>query len=107
MTAVLAIGQEHAAIVREILRRHLPPGARAFVFGSRARGGARPYSDLDLAIELDRPLGLDRTGEIAEAFSDSDLPFKVDLVELSALEPGFRARIAADLVPLPLDQEVP
>ena len=43
-----------AAIVRGILLRHLPGRARAFVFGSRAHGGARRYSDLDLALEWDR-----------------------------------------------------
>ena len=105
MTAALGIRQEHAAIVRDILCRHLPAGARVFVFGSRAQGGARPYSDLDLAIECDRPLGLDLAAEIAEAFSESDLPYKVDVVELSALDPGFRARIAADLVALPLNAD--
>lgn len=101
----LAIRPEHAAIVVEILRCHLPPGARVFVFGSRAHGGARPYSDLDLAIEWDHPLGLDRTAELADAFSESDLPYKVDILDLSTIESGFRARIAADLVPLSLQTE--
>ena len=77
----------------------------AFVFGSRAHGGPRAYSDLDLAIEWDRPPGLDRTTEIAEAFSESDLPYRVDILDPLAIEPGFPARIAGDLVPLPLDQE--
>ena len=102
MTATIDMSQEHSAIVRAVLCRHLPPGARAFAFGSRAQGGAPPFSDLDLAIECDRPLGLDLIGQIAEAFSESDLPYKVDIVDLSALDPGFRTRIAADLLPLPL-----
>ena len=59
-----------------VLRAHLPPGARAYVFGSRAHGGARRYSDLDLALEWDRPLGLDMIGQIAEALSESDLPLQ-------------------------------
>ena len=102
MTETIDMRPEHAAIVREILRRFLPPTARAFVFGSRAQGGARPFSDLDLAIECCRPLGLDLTGQIAEALSESDLPYKVDIVGLSTIDPSFRARIATDLVPLSL-----
>jgi predicted nucleotidyltransferase len=99
MTAALDVRPEHAAIVREVLRAHLPRGARAYVFGSRAHGGARRTSDLDLALEWGQPLGLRLIGEIAEALSDSDLPYKVDIVDLLTVEPGFRARIAADSIP--------
>jgi len=98
MTAVLDISDAQAALIRGILRRHLPDGARAFVFGSRAHGGARQYSDLDLAVEWDRPLGLALLGEVAEALSESDLPYKVDIVDLATVEPGFRTRIMAGAV---------
>ena len=95
MTATIEMREEHLAIVRDILRQYLPAGARVLVFGSRVLGGARQFSDLDLAIEWDRPIGLDLTGQMAEAFSEFDLPFKVDIVDLSAIDPRFRARIAA------------
>jgi len=80
----------------------LPAGVCVAVFGSRAHGGARRYSDLDLALEWHRPLGLVLLSELAEALSESDLPFKVDIVDLATVTPGFRARIAADAVPLTL-----
>jgi uncharacterized protein len=99
MTATLDIRDDHARIVRSILQTHLPKGARASVFGSRARGGARQYSDLDLAFEWDRPLGLDLLGRIAEALSESDLPYKVDIVDLLTTDPAFRARIAEECIP--------
>ena len=102
MTVVLDIRDEHAAIVRDVLHRFLPTGARAFVFGSRAHGGARRYSDLDLAVAWDRPLGLRLIGEIAEALSESDLPYKVDILDLAAIDPAFRERIAGGLVPFPM-----
>jgi predicted nucleotidyltransferase len=101
MTATLDIRDDHAAILRRILRDHLPAGARAFVFGSRAHGGARQYSDLDLALEWDRPLGLDLMSQIAEALSESDLPYKVDIVDLALVDPAFRAHIEADSIALP------
>ena len=100
MTAALDLRDDHADIVRGVLRAHLPQGARAYVFGSRAHGGARRYSDLDLAIEWERPLGLDVIGEIADALSESDLPYKVDIVDLSIVDAAFRARITADCIPL-------
>jgi uncharacterized protein len=73
------------------------------IFGSRAHGNARQYSDLDLALESGHVLGLDLIGRIAEALSESDLPYKVDLVDLATVEPAFRARIAADCITLPID----
>jgi hypothetical protein len=42
---------------------------------------------------------LDRLGAIAEALSESDIPYKVDLVDLATVEPWFRARIAESGVP--------
>ncbi len=100
MTAALDIRDDHLVIVRDVLRRCLPTGARAFVFGSRAHGTARRYSDLDLALEWERPLGLDLIGEIAEALSESDLPYKVDIVDLATVDPAFRARIAEECIVL-------
>jgi uncharacterized protein len=100
MTAALDLREDHAAIVTAVLRAHLPEGARAYVFGSRANGSARRYSDLDLALEWSEPLGLDIVGRIAEALSESDLPFKVDIVDLAMVDPAFRARIGAECVPL-------
>jgi len=92
--------EDHAAILLGVLRSLLPAGARAYVFGSRVHGGARQYSDVDLALEWDRPLGLDIVGQIAEALSESDLPYKVDIVDLATVEPAYRLRIAGDCVPL-------
>lgn len=101
MTAALDMRAEHLALVRGVLRQYLPDGARACVFGSRAQGGARPYSDLDLALEWNRPLGLDLIGQIAEVLSESDLPYRVDIVDLALVDPAFRQRIMADCVALP------
>ncbi len=98
MTRALDLPEDHAAIVRGVLRAHLQQGARVYVFGSRAHGEARQYSDLDLALEWDQPLGLDVMAEIAEALSESDLPYKVDFVDLLTVDPAFRARVAADCI---------
>jgi hypothetical protein len=58
------------------------------------------HSDLDLALGLDRPLALVIIGEIAEALYKSDLPFKVDIVDLAMVDPGFRNRVLADCISL-------
>jgi len=52
-----------------------------YLFGSRARGDFSEHSDIDLAIFSEE----DISGEITllrEFLEESNLPFKVDLVEL-------------------------
>ena len=107
MTAVLDLQDDHVAILRAILREYLPAGVTVSVFGSRAHGRARRYSDLDLALEWDRPLGVALLGVIKEALSESDLPFKVDLLDIATVEPAFRTRNVADFVSLPSAHEPP
>src|SRR4051794_40549565 len=98
--APLAIAEAHARIVRNILRAHLPGSVKVWVFGSRATGRARAYSDLDLAIDAERRLTLDECAILGEAFSDSDLPYRVDIVDWQAVDENFRRLIVAQLVPL-------
>lgn len=83
------IRPDHWTIVRDILNRRLPQ-YEVWAFGSRTKGTARPYSDLDLAIIADEPLSLDVTAALAEDFSESDLPWSVDLVDWASASDTFR-----------------
>src|SRR5262245_58534203 len=92
--------REHKDLVMNILRANLPPTAKVWVFGSRATGRARRYSDLDLAIDVGRALTLDELAVLSEAFADSDLPYRVDLVDWQNVEGNWRQAIAAERVAL-------
>ena len=91
---------DHRRLVLSILAAHMPSGSVAWVFGSRATGRARPYSDLDLAINAGRRLTLDECASMAEAFSESDLPYRVDVVDWWAIDESFRRIVATDRVRL-------
>ena len=80
---------DHWAIVRDALRQHVPD-REVLVFGSRATGNAKEYSDLDLAIMGEEPLSLREVSALEEALGESDLPFKVDIVEWARIDEGFR-----------------
>jgi type I restriction enzyme S subunit len=82
--------------VLAILAAHLPAAATVWMFGSRAAGRAGRHSDLDLAIDAGRPLTLDEAAELAEAFCDSDLPYRVDLLDWQCADRHFRETIAAE-----------
>lgn len=93
------IAPEHLRMVRDILQRHVPD-REVRVFGSRVTGKAKAASDLDLAIMGERPVDFDTLTRLEEAFSDSDLPWKVDLVDYRAASPEFQEIIDADSVAL-------
>ena len=97
MTSVLDIAPEHLAQVRSILAAHLPTDVEVLVFGSRARGGAKRFSDLDLALKGAGPLDPALLGTLADAFETSTLPWRVDLVDYHLLTPEFLGAIRADL----------
>ncbi|OGR38339.1 MAG: hypothetical protein A2051_12930 [Desulfovibrionales bacterium GWA2_65_9] len=86
-------------IVLDILSR-LAPGREVWAFGSRARMTAKPYSDLDLAVLGPAPLTLSELAALAEAFQESDLPFKVDVLDFASTAEGFRRVIEAERVVL-------
>ena len=69
-------------LIRSTIEAHLttPTSYRVFVFGSRASGKHRPYSDLDLWIESTPALTSSAIETLRAALEDSDLAVKVDIV---------------------------
>lgn len=105
-TSQIDIDPDHLAIVRDILHKHVPQYA-VWVFGSRVTGKARKFSDLDLAIITDKPLSLEVSASLRDDFSESDLPWKVDVVDWATTSDTFRAIIARDKVALVAPENVP
>lgn len=99
MTGKIDISPEQLAIVQGILRDHLPKGTLAWAFGSRVTWSAKPFSDLDIALEGAAPLPSDVLIDLEEAFEASDLPWKVDVIDLNAVSPEFRAIVEQQRVP--------
>jgi len=87
------------ATVRRILREHVP-ALEVRAFGSRVAWNARETSDLDLALMTDEPLSIDRTAKLRAAFTDSDLPCRVDIVDWAAASESFRQQIRLHSTPV-------
>jgi uncharacterized protein len=85
----LALDDKELSLVNAILRAHLPSGVTVHVFGSRARGQPKAWADLDLVLEGAAPLPLSLVAKLAEAFEESALPWKVDLVDRKTVSAGF------------------
>lgn len=82
-------------MVNDILQKHVPQ-YEVWAFGSRARRTAKPHSDLDLCVVSDKPLSFSVLGALADDFSDSDLPWKVDVVDWASTSESFRKIIERD-----------
>jgi predicted nucleotidyltransferase len=86
---MIDLAPEYLNIIRDILNRFVP-GMSVLVFGSRINGKAGKFSDVDLAINSQGKLPANTILELKEAFSESDLPIKVDVVDISDISKEFR-----------------
>ncbi len=92
-------------IVINILRLRLPKNTKVWVFGSRARNKATRGSDLDLAIDAGRPLTTKEKDRLSEDFYQSDLSYKVDVVDMQTVSDSFRPYIDQEKVPLTWEKD--
>jgi len=95
--STLDIDPRHLDTVLGILHRHVPRH-EVRAFGSRATGGAKPYSDLDLVIMTENPLSFAVIGGLREGFTESDLPWRVDIVDRATTNAAFRKFMEQDSV---------
>ncbi len=95
----IQVRADHWSTVRRILHQHVPQYA-VWAFGSRARWSAKPYSDLDLAVITQQPLPLAVSAALADAFSESNLPWRVDVLDWATTSPTFRQIVERDKVVL-------
>ena len=73
---------------------------KIFVFGSRAKGSERQYSDLDLWIDSEPELTDVEISTFAEKIELSDLPIKIDVVTDRTCLAEYRGRILSERVSL-------
>jgi len=83
----LAIAQQE--VVKQILATYIPE-LEVWVFGSRASGNPKKYSDLDLAVISNAPLPLRTMALLETDFSESDLPIKVDILDWATTSTAFQ-----------------
>ncbi|MFA7404074.1 MAG: nucleotidyltransferase domain-containing protein [Pelobacteraceae bacterium] len=89
---MLDLSPEQLVEVRRILQFHVP-GRTVRAFGSRVQGNAKPFSDLDLAVMGDASLDFRQLTALKDAFAESNLPFRVDVVDWAATSEAFRGII--------------
>ena len=86
---MINLNTQELNIIKSILSEKCP-NTPVWAFGSRVKGTNKPFSDIDLALITTTPLTIRELTELELAFSDSDLPFKVDLVDWASCSETFK-----------------
>lgn len=106
MNTPLDLRSADLQLVRSILAAAIP-SYEVRVFGSRVAGSAKSASDLDLCIIDVPPISPGALRRLQDTFSESTLPFKVDISLYSALNDYFRRLVDASSVRLGADSRIP
>ena len=70
--------------------QYLFPGAKIYLYGSRAKQTFHDRSDIDLAIDAGKAVFLGEARDVMEALA---IPYKIDLVDLHVISAEFKNEI--------------
>jgi len=89
---MIKISPEHLETIKRILSEHVG-GCEVRAFGSRILGTTKAHSDLDLAVIAGSKIKRRTKMLLREAFEESNLPFRVDIIDYNAVSDEFRSII--------------
>lgn len=88
--------QDPQRLILETVRRALPGHQfRVFLFGSQARGHARPESDWDVGVLGPTPLNFAQFLQVRRAVDE--LPWNIDVVDFNGVSEAFLAVVQRDV----------
>jgi len=88
------VSRKHLETIKRILAEHVGD-CEVRAFGSRVIGTAKEHSDLDLVVVAGSKIKPRTKMLLREAFEESDLPFRVDVIDYNTVSDEFRAIIDA------------
>jgi uncharacterized protein len=86
---MINLDEESLTKLQQLLHQHIPE-YNVWLFGSRATKNCKPYSDIDLVIITKDPLPDLKIAELNSFMTESDIPYKIDLLDWSTLTPSFQ-----------------
>lgn len=92
LAELIAVPAHHLRYLLEQLRLYIPD-ATVWAFGSRVKGSNRTSSDLDLAVLCDKETAKKQLPKLNEVFIESDIPFKVQLLDFNRLPANMQENI--------------
>lgn len=93
MNSLPGVSEDEKSFLLSVFQEYLPAGTEVFFFGSRIDGTHKTVSDLDILIRGNGPIDLETLALIRDSIEVSDMPYKVDLLDDTALSPAMRRNI--------------
>ncbi len=93
-TIALDLPQKYLEQVQSLLRAHVPH-AEVWAYGSRVTGSGHEASDLDLVLRNPKNLQEETSAlyDLKEAFTESNLPIRVDIMDWARIPESFHREI--------------
>lgn len=77
--------------IADIIFTHLDPNTtEAVIFGSRVQNTNRPFSDVDICLKSNQSISLSIVSLIREELENSNIPYKIDIVDYRLLSDEFK-----------------
>jgi predicted nucleotidyltransferase len=107
MNKLIDLREDYLDLVKQILKNTLQDeiGVTVYAFGSRVKQKAKEFSDLDLAVDKHGEKATGFVCRLLGDFEESNLPFKVDVIDLNGISKSFYEAIKNDLVNIKFDWE--
>ena len=99
MTDRLHLTPKQRLVLESLLHKYLPD-VEVWAYGSRVNGRSHDGSDFALTLMTDEPLNIAQVADLKTAFTKSDLPFHVHVVDWASISESFRKVIERDYVVL-------
>lgn len=92
---MINVTEHELSIILAIIEEYVPD-CEVRAFGSRVKGKIKAYSDLDLAIVGESKLDKNMIFDMKEIFQESELTFRIDLLDWHTVSPEFQKVIEVE-----------
>lgn len=96
---MIKVTDKELLVIKKILQKFVP-NCEIWVFGSRITDNIKTYSDLDIVIIDKEIIPRNILFDLKDAFDESILPYRVDILDWQRITPEFRKVIEKNYVVL-------
>ncbi len=93
---MINLDEKYISQIKNIISAYLDE-YNLYLFGSRANGNAKQYSDIDIAISS-KKITSEIKNKIEFDFENSTIPYKIDFVDLNNISVEFKNQIKNFLI---------
>ena len=86
---MISVSSNEFDIIINILNTYIKKG-KVYAFGSRYKNNNRKFSDFDIAIDIGEKLSFEFLTSLKDAFEESDLPYRVDIIDYNNISDKFK-----------------